>query len=441
MSTAETDGLPQPRRARAALCILGALAASVLDASMLNVALPTMAREFGVSPGEAVWVVNAYQITVVGTLIPFAALGEILGFRRVWAAGLALFCGAALLAALAPGFEALVAARVLQGLGSAAAMSLLAGLVRHTYPAKDLGRAIGNTALTVAVCSALGPSLGAAVIALASWPFVFLLHLPLALAALAFGLRSLPEPQPQPRAFDLGAAALNMAAFGLVFVGLDLVLHHTLPGVLALAAGVACAVALVRHQLGRTPPLLPLDLLAIRTVRLAIAASVCMFGAHMLTIIPLPFHLQAAGYTPFEIGLIITPYPLAVGLLAPIAGRLSDRVPSALPCALGGVVLAVALVAIALLPPERVEWLCAALLLAGVGFGFFQAPNNRTILAGTPRARAGSAGGMQATARVLGQAFGATVAALCFTLLGPFAAFLCGAVLALAAGALSLARR
>jgi DHA2 family multidrug resistance protein-like MFS transporter len=441
VSTAETDGLPQPRRARAALCILGALAASVLDASMLNVALPTMAREFGVSPAEAVWVVNAYQITVVGALIPFAALGEILGFRRVWAAGLALFCGAALLAALAPGFEALVAARVLQGLGSAAAMSLLAGLVRHTYPAKDLGRAIGNTALTVAVCSALGPSLGAAVIALASWPFVFLLHLPLALAALAFGLRSLPEPQPQPRAFDLGAAALNMAAFGLVFVGLDLVLHHTLPGVLALAAGVACAVALVRHQLGRTPPLLPLDLLAIRTVRLAIAASVCMFGAHMLTIIPLPFHLQAAGYTPFEIGLIITPYPLAVGLLAPIAGRLSDRVPSALPCALGGVVLAVALVAIALLPPERVEWLCAALLLAGVGFGFFQAPNNRTILAGTPRARAGSAGGMQATARVLGQAFGATVAALCFTLLGPSAAFLCGAVLAVAAGALSLARR
>lgn len=441
MSLPDTDGLPEPRRRLAALCLLGALAASVLDASMLNVALPTLAREFAVSPAEAVWVVNAYQIAVVGTLIPFAALGEIVGFRRVWAAGLALFCVSALLAAMAPSFEALVAARVLQGFGSSAVMSLLAGLVRHTYPAKDLGRAIGNTALTVAIGSAIGPSLGAAVIALADWHAIFLLHLPLALASLAFGLRSLPEPQPQPRAFDLGAAALNMAAFGLVFLGLDLVLHHTLVGVLALAAGLACAVALIRQEMGRTAPLLPLDLLAIRTVRLAIAASVCMFGAHMLCIIPLPFHLQAAGYTPFEIGLILTPYPLAIGLLAPIAGRLSDRVPSALPCALGGVVLAVALVAIALLPPDRVEWLCAALLLAGIGFGFFQAPNNRAILAGTPRARAGSAGGMQATARVLGQSLGATAAALCFTLLGPFAAFLFGAVLAVAAGALSLARR
>ncbi len=435
------DGLPEPRRRRAALCILGALAASVLDASMLNVALPTLAREFGVSAAEAVWAVNAYQIAVVGTLIPFAALGEILGFRRVWAAGLALFCAAALLAALAPGFEALLAARVLQGLGSAAVMSLLAGLVRHSYPAKDLGRAIGNTALTVAVCSAIGPSLGAAVLALASWPFLFLLHLPLGLAALGFGLRALPEPQPQPRAFDLGAAALNMAAFGLVFLGLDILLHHPLAGLFALAGGIGCGAVLVRREMGRSAPLLPLDLLAIRTVRLAIAASVCMFGAHMLCVIPLPFHLSAAGYSAFEIGLIITPYPLAVGLLAPIAGRLSDRVPSALPCALGGAVLAGALLALWLLPPARVEWLCAALLLAGIGFGFFQAPNNRTILAGTPRARAGSAGGMQATARVLGQSLGATGAALCFTLAGPQAAFLSGAVLALAAGGLSLARR
>jgi DHA2 family multidrug resistance protein-like MFS transporter len=377
----------------------------------------------------------------VGTLIPFAALGEILGFRRVWSAGLALFCAAALMAALAPGFEALLAARVLQGLGSAAVMSLLAGLVRHSYPAKELGRAVGCTALTVAICSALGPSLGAAVLAVAPWPSVFVVHLPIGLAALLFGLSALPDPQPQPRTFDLAAAALNMGAFGLFFIGLDVVLHHPLPGGLALMAGLLCGRALLRHEMGRPAPLLPLDLFGIRTVRFAIAASVCMFGAHMMAVIALPFHLSQAGYTPFEIGLIITPYPLAVALLAPLAGRLSDRVPSAIPCALGGVVLAGALIAFALVPPERIVWLCVALLFAGIGFGLFQSPNNRTILTSTPRARAGSAGGMQATARVLGQAFGATVAALCFTLLGPSAAFLCGAVLAVAAGALSLARR
>ena len=435
----EADGLAEPRRTQAAACIAAGISLTVLDAAMVNIALPSAARDLGLTPADAVWVVNAYQITVVGTLIPFAALGEIAGFKRVWNWGLALFLLAALCSAIAPTFETLLAARVAQGLGGAAVMSLMSGLVRHTYPTAQLGRAIGFNAMVVALCSAMGPSVGAAVLAVANWPAVFLVHLPLGLAALIFGARVLPDVARQPRAFDIGAAAMNVAAFALVFLGLDLMLQWPVLGLAALALGIFIGAALIRGEMARSVPMIPLDLLRIRTVRLAIGASICMFAAHMVTVISMPFHLSAAGYTPVQIGLMMTPYPIAIGLLAPIAGRFADRTASALPVAAGGGFLALALILLGWIPAS--PWVCLALLLAGVGFGCFQAPNNRAILATAPRHRAGSAGGMQATARVLGQSLGATTAAACFTLAGPWAGFYCGAVLALLAGALSLARR
>ena len=437
---AEPDGLPQPRRLYATVALAAGIAIAVLDASMVNIALPSAARALGLTPAEAVWVVNAFQITVVGMLIPFSSLGEILGFKRVWTFGIALFSLGALGSAMAPDFSVLLAARVVQGFGAAAVMSLLAGLIRHSYPARQLGQAIGNNAMTVAICSAAGPSIGAAVLAVAPWPFVFAVHVPIGLAVLIFGVRYLPDVPRQRRPFDYGAAALNVAAFGLIFLGVDLLLHRPGMGVVLLVAGIICAGLLIWREMARPIPLLPLDLLSLRPIRVALIASVCMFAVHMLIVINMPFHLSAAGFSPFEIGLIITPYPIVIGLLAPIAGRLSDRMPSAIPCAIGGGVLALATLTLSYLP-ARPELICPALLVAGLGFGFFQAPNNRTLLGSAPRARAGSAGGMQATARVLGQAAGATLASACFTLAGPWLAFLCGSVLAAIAGLVSLSRR
>jgi DHA2 family multidrug resistance protein-like MFS transporter len=351
-----------------------------------------------------------------------------------------VFLLAALLAALAPSFEALLAARVLQGLGGAAVMSLLAGMVRNIYPLNELGRAIGVNAMTVGFSSAAGPSLGAAVLAVAPWPAVFLVTLPVGLAALVAGQRFLPAVPGRGYGFDGTAAGLNVAAFGFVFLGLDLVLHAPVLALPALAAGIGCGALLVRREFAKPVPLLPLDLLRIRPVRFAVSASTCMFAAHMTAVIALPFHLSAAGWSPSQIGLLITPYPLAVGVLAPLMGRRADRDPSALSCVLGGAGLAAALVGLAVAPAGSAVAVMALLLAAGIGFAGFQAPNNRVILVGAPRARAGSAGGMQSTARVLGQATGAVLAAACFTLAGPWAAFLCGAALALAAAGLSLAR-
>ncbi len=432
----EAEGLPPGRRALSATAIGAAIAVTVLDASMVNIALPEVARSLALTPAESVWVVNAYQIAVVGLLIPMASLGEIVGFRRVWGWGLAAFLCCAALCAMAPSFEWLLLARVAQGVGGAAVMALTAALVRHTYPQSMLGRAIGVNAMTVAACSAMAPSIGALVLTVAPWQAVFLAHLPVGIAALVLGLRVLPRVAPQPRAFDGVAAALNALGFGALFLGLDLLLHAPLAGIAALALAILALWSLVRRELGRPVPTLPLDLLRLREVRLAVCASACMFGSHMATVIALPFHLSQAGMPFWQIGLAMTPYPIALGLLAPFAGRWADRGgASAWACLLGGLVLALALAGLALFRPVGLLPVGALLAVAGIGFGFFQSPNNRTMLAAAPRARAGGAGGMQATARVLGQSLGAVITAACFTLSGPALAFAAAAVLA-AGGAL-----
>ena len=156
----EADGLPTPRRLWAVVAVSVSIAITVLDSSMLNVALPGIARTLGITPATATWLLNAYQLTVVTTLLPLASLGEKLGFRPVFLGGFALFGLASLGSAMAPGFEALLACRILQGLGSAAVMSLTAGMIRHIYPLKQLGRAIGINSMVVAIAGASAPSPG-----------------------------------------------------------------------------------------------------------------------------------------------------------------------------------------------------------------------------------------------------------------------------------------
>ncbi len=409
------DGLPPGRRGAAMACVALGISITVLDSAMVNVALPGIARELGVTPATVTWVVNAYQLALVSLLLPFASLGEVFGFKRVYRFGLCVFILGAFGSASAGSLEVLLASRVMQGMGSAAVMSVSAALIRHTYPMSMLGRAIGVNALTVALGSATAPSIGSVIISLAGWPFIFYATLPIGLAVLLVGSRFLPDVAPQRRPFDWLGAALNISSFSLLFLGLDMVLVW--PGLavaLLVAAGLSFWV-LVQLQRRQPAPLLPLDLLRIVPVRLAIIASACMFGAQAMVYIGLPFHLTAAGRSVAEIGLMVSPWPAAIALAAPISGRLSDRVNATWLCALGSAAVALGLLVVALLPADGAMWpMMLALAFCGLGFGAFQAPNNRAMLANAPRNRAGSAGGMQSTARVLGQAAGTVIVATVF---------------------------
>ena len=189
------DGLPTPRRYYAMLAIAIGIAMAVLDGTVVNVALPSIARELGATPSAAVWVINAYQLVIVALLLPLASMGERLGYRRVYQVGIALFTLGSLLCALSQSLPTLIAARVVQGVGGAALMSMNGALVRYTYPYAHLGRGIGLNGLVVSLSAAVAPSLAAGILAVGPWPWLFAVNVPFGLLNLWLALRFLPNSE------------------------------------------------------------------------------------------------------------------------------------------------------------------------------------------------------------------------------------------------------
>jgi DHA2 family multidrug resistance protein-like MFS transporter len=413
------DGLPTPRRYWAIATIWLAIAMSVLDGAIANVALPTIARDLNAAPGTSIWIVNAYQLAITVALLPLASLGDKLGYRRVYMAGLAVFTLGSLACALSRDLTTLAAARVLQGLGAAGVMSLNSALVRIAYPSRMLGRGIGMNAVVVSVAAVIGPTLASAILAVAPWPWLFAVNVPVGVLALAVAAFALPRTKGTGAKLDFISAGLNAVAFGGVILGAESLAREGLgSGLVKLAIGVAAGAVLVRRQLPLAAPLLPLDLLRIGLFRLSILTSIVSFAAQMLAFVALPFYLQGVlGRSVVETGFLMTPWPLAVGVAAPIAGRLADRYPVGILGGFGLAVLAVGLTLMATLPGQAsnfdVAWRMA---VCGLGFGFFQSPNNRAIVSSAPRSRSGAAGGMLATGRLLGQTSGAVVMAVLFHL-------------------------
>lgn len=415
------DGLPKPRRYWSAVAIWLALAMAVLDGSIANVALPTIAHEIGASAATSVWIVNAYQLTITILLLPLAALGDRIGYRKVYIPGLAFFTLGSVGCAMAQGLETLILARVFQGIGAACIMSMNAALVRATYPAKMLGRGIGYNALVLSMSAAAGPTLAAIILSVASWPWLFLINLPIGIAAIAVGMRALPHVEGHGHPFDWLAALLSAAMMGCTVFGAETFTRESFGiGVALVAIGVGSGALLVRHEWGNPAPLFPVDLLKIRIFSMSIATSTVSFAAQMLAFVTLPFLFQSVlGRTAFETGLLMTPWPLALGVVAPIAGRLADKVRAGLIGAIGLTIFAFGLFMLSRLGTEpstlNIIWRMA---ICGIGFGLFQSPNNRTIVSAAPRSRSGAAGGMLATARLLGQTTGAVAVGAAFHLAG-----------------------
>ena len=411
------DGLPMPRRLWAVVTVSLGVTLAVLDASITNVALPVMARDLGSSPAGAIWIVNSYQLCVMVLLLPLAAAGEIIGYRRIYRFGLGLFTLASLACAFADSLPMLVAARVAQGIGAAGIMSVNAALVRFIYPRHMLGRGIGLVALVVAVSAAAGPTMASAILSMADWPWLFLVNLPFGLAALVAG-RTLPATPRATHSFDLASALLSGTTFGLLILSIDGIghgedRHWAFAG---FAGATVAGVLLVRRQFARTNPLLPLDLLRRPIFALSLCTSIGAFMAQVMAYVALPFHLQdVLGRDPVATGLLITPWPIATAIASLVAGRLADRYPAGILGGAGLLVFSGGLTLLATMPdaPSDLD-LALRMAVCGFGFGIFQSPNNRTIMGSAPPERSGGASGMLGTARLLGQTTGAALVAFAF---------------------------
>jgi DHA2 family multidrug resistance protein-like MFS transporter len=385
---------------------------TIIDGAIATVALPTIARDLHVDNSSAVLVVTVYQLVLVMALLPFSALGDLIGLKRLYQGGQMVFTIATVLCFFAHSLGFLLVVRALQATGAAASLSVMAAMIRRVYPAKHLGRGLGLNNIMGSVSGALAPTAGGLILAIAPWPWVFATAAPFAVLSILLGRWALPDVPPRPGRYNLAGAMLNMATFGLVIAGLEALVHGNSPVVSGAIVGIGLlfGVILVLHERREEFPILPVDLLSRPVLALSVSGAFIAFFASQLLTLSLPFRLQHGfGFAPSEVGAMIAPWPLTTMFVAPLAGSLSDRYPAGLLGGIGMVIATAALLLLAFLPTHPAYFDIAwRMSLCGAGFGLFLSPNARLIVGSAPRDRAASAGGLVSTTRLVGQTTGAT---------------------------------
>lgn len=436
-----------------AASVIIAIAMSVLDSNVTNVALPSLSKEFGVSPDTSIWIVNAYQMAIIMTLVIFATVGDIYGYRKVFLRGMTVFTLASVLCAVSTSFPMLIVSRVLQGFGAASIMGVNTALIRLIYPPEILGRGMSLNTMAVAVSAAAGPTIAGFILSALSWHWLFAINIPLGIVAYLLGRRMLPDNVPSAgKSLDRLSCVGNALTFGFMIYAFEGVAHHENRTVVALSfvAFVLSGFFYFRRQFSMVRrgviPLLPVDLMKIPIFTLSVLTSICSFMAQMLAMVSLPFYMQdMLHFSAVETGLLITPWPLATLVTAPVAGRLVEKIhPGALGAA-GMTLFSSGLLLLFFLPGDAcmadIAWRIA---ICGAGFGLFQTPNNYTIVSSAPVSRSGGASGMLAMARLIGQTSGTTGVAIVFSLMahttGSRLCLAAGAVMALFAGLASVSR-
>ncbi len=412
------EGLPARQRPWALFAVLLPVIMSVLDMQIANVALPTLSRQLDISPATSIWIVNSYQLALVAGLLPLSSLGDVVGHRKVFCVGIVVFTLASLACAMSTTLPMLAAGRVVQGLGAGAVVSVDLVLIRYIFPQERLGRGVAFLGLSIACAASAGPTVASAILALAPWPWLFAVNVPVGVVAIVLAFRFIPAIPGSWRKFDLPSAILSALAFGLLITGLDGIAHHEDLLIVAVELGVALVsgILMVRRQKSLETPVFAVDLFRRPVFALSICTSVCAYMTQGLAYISLPFYFQnLLGRSQAETGFLITPWPLAIVVVAQIAGKLSDRLPAGLLGGFGLASVATGLLLLGFLPDDpstaNILWRVA---ICGAGFSLFQTPNVRSILASVPKARSGNATGINATFRTLGQATGAALCALIF---------------------------
>lgn len=418
---------------------------TVLDISLVNVALPVMAAEFKVSESATVWVVTIYQLIIVMLLLPLSFIGDQFSYRRNFITGIVVFTIGSILCALSFSYAMLIVARAIQALGAAGVMSVNVALTRIIYPRNILGRGLALNAMFIAIASATGPSLAGWILSVASWKWLFLINVPLGIVGYFIARHTLPHnpvKHENPH-LDITGTFMNILIFGSLFLGLGNLGKGdgNITGACLIAVSVVLSIYYVRRQSHLSTPILPVDLFHIRLYTLSIITSVCSFIAQNIALIALPFlFLTGLHFSELHTGLAMTPWPLATMIVSPLAARWIEHHNPAFTAATGMIIFCGGVVSLMLLPSDPSLWnLLWRTAMCGVGFGLFQTPNNIVMVMATPVERTGAAGGMQSTARLTGQTFGSTLVTIlfavyttlsssikaCFIIAIVFAAFAC----------------
>lgn len=413
--TERPDGLPMPRRTVAVIALSLGTVLTTIDGSIISVALPTLARELQVEPSSAVMVVTVYQLVMMMAMLPFAALGERIGLRRLYQYGQIVFLCATALCFFAQSLPFLVIVRIFQALGAAATLAVGSALIRSIYPTSILGRGLSLNTVIAATAASFAPTVGGMILGFAPWPWLFGVLVPFGILSVIIGRKSLPDPIAHDEPYDTLGAVMCAATFGLGILGLESAVHGDSPVVSAalVALAIGVGVVFVRREKKQARPTFPIDLLKYKVITLSSISLLAGYMASMVLTLMLPFRLQQEfHFSPAEAGAAIAPWPLMSMVLAPTSGLLSDRLPAGL---LGGIGMAIAMAglgSLAFLPdtPHYFD-LVWRVALCGAGFGIFYSPGTRQVIGAAPVDRAAAAGGLTSTVRGAGQTLGSTLVA------------------------------
>ncbi len=325
------EGLPGHERARVMVAVMTTTLMGVFDGTMINIALPSMARAMQVPANVAVWFANGYLLSAAMTLAIFAALAARVGYRPVFLAGLATFTLTSLGCALATTPEMLIGMRILQGIGGAATLSIAPAILRSVFPGRLLGRILGLHALLIASSTAVAPVLGGTILDALSWQWLFAINLVPGSIALVLAWRALPRQSDVDRSpFDAPGAALSALLLGSAIMLADS-LQHITQGIDPAATGwgllaLVSAIAFVWRIRRARSPILPPVMFRNGRFTLAALTSLASFVSQGITFVALPFLFQSVyGYSPVVSALLFTPWPIGIVLIAPHAG--AGRIP------------------------------------------------------------------------------------------------------------------
>ncbi|HEX7733389.1 MAG TPA: MFS transporter [Ktedonobacteraceae bacterium] len=419
------DQVRQPNKWAVLATLAIGIFMATLDSSIVNISLPTIARFFSVPlNGEIEWVIISYLMVIAGVLLTIGRLADITGRKVLWIVGLIVFTLGSAICGASPTLLILIIARAFQGLGGALIMSVSPAILTGAFPPQERGRALGMNSVFVALGTSVGPTLGGLITANFSWRWIFYVNIPLGVIGVIASFLILQESQTRSRGrFDPAGAFL--LAVGLVALTLGLSFGQewgwSSPGLITTLVTSALAFGLLVMVETRVPdPIIDFQLLRNRVFVSANISLIMSFLALFAVSFMLPFYLEELrGFSVVESGLLLTPLPLAIAVIAPFSGALADRIGSRWLAAGGLTVACAGLLLISQLNAQSSVWdIIWRLLFAGVGQALFQSPNNSALMGAAPRNRQGVASGFLATGRVVGQSISVALAGAIFTSLG-----------------------
>jgi len=423
MNEKSVDGHYERRYSVLVSIMLGGIMGPI-DASIVNVTLPTIAQFFGVHISIAQWVPMTYLLTISTLLLFYGRLGDIIGYKGVYLTGLAGFVVASGLCGFSPTIYWLILFRAIHGIAAGMMMAVPFAIITGSFPPAERGKALGINAISISAGLAIGPSLGGFITSLLGWRFVFLINIPIGIVGLLWAHHSIPELKGQPGKIDiLGALAafVSLISF-LFFVNRFQSLGFSYATGVMLSIVVIAGVSFLWIESKIAQPMVNLNLFGNVTFSFANISALLNFMSQYVMVFLTPFYLQRVlHYTPNNVGLIMTSFPLAVMAVAPFSGTLSDRIGTKAPACFGAAICALSLFLMSQLPasacPGDVVW---RLALFGLGTGIFQSPNNSAVMGSAPKPHLGVASGILATVRNLGMVLGiATGGAVLYTFAPP----------------------